>query len=73
MIVLDTSILIDSLSGAQKSARAFRDAIHAGQRIVIPTLVLYECCRGLDCLARLPHRKLCFLPTYRCRSDLQKP
>lgn len=40
MTVLDTSVLIDSLSGAKRSTPALRALIEAGERIVIPSLVL---------------------------------
>ncbi len=46
MIVLDTSVLIDSLSGHRRSAKALRSAIEQGERIIIPCLVLYEWLRG---------------------------
>lgn len=46
MTVLDTSVLIDSLSGTKRPATALRAAIEAGERIVIPSLVLYEWLRG---------------------------
>lgn len=46
MTVLDTSVLIDSLSGPKRSSRALRSAIEQGERIVIPALVLYEWLRG---------------------------
>ena len=46
MIVLDTSVLIDSLSGPKRSAPALRRAIESGERILIPSLVLYEWLRG---------------------------
>ena len=46
MTLLDTSVLIDSLSGPKHSARALRAAIAQGERILIPTLVLYEWLRG---------------------------
>ena len=46
MTVLDTSVLIDSLSGPRRSSRALRSAIEQGERIVIPALVLYEWLRG---------------------------
>jgi predicted nucleic acid-binding protein len=46
LIVLDTSVLIEAL-GAGGSMRApFRRAIADGNRIVLPTLVLYEWLRG---------------------------
>ena len=46
MILLDTSALIDALSGPRRSARALRAAIEDGERILLPTLVLYEWLRG---------------------------
>ncbi|HET7291389.1 MAG TPA: type II toxin-antitoxin system VapC family toxin [Vicinamibacteria bacterium] len=46
MIVLDTSVLIDALSGPRRSAAALRRAIAAGERLLVPSLVLYEWLRG---------------------------
>jgi predicted nucleic acid-binding protein len=46
MILLDTSVLIDGLTGPRRSAPALRRAIESGERILIPTLVLYEWLRG---------------------------
>ncbi len=46
MILLDTSALVDSLTGPRRSAAALRRAIEKGERILIPTLVLYEWLRG---------------------------
>lgn len=46
MILLDTSVLIDSLAGRRRSAEHLRRAIEQGQRIAIPALVLYEWLRG---------------------------
>ena len=46
MILLDTSVLIDALSGPKRSAPALRSAIERGERILLPTLVLYEWLRG---------------------------
>ena len=46
MILLDTSVLIDTFSGARRSASAVRRAIEDGERLVIATLVLYEWLRG---------------------------
>ena len=50
MTLLDTSVLIDSLSGMKRSAKSLRAAIERGERILLPSLVLYEWLRG----ARLP-------------------
>lgn len=46
MIVVDTSILIDALTGPRRSAAALRAAIDRGERMAIPALVLYEWRRG---------------------------
>lgn len=46
MIVLDTSVLIDALTGPKRSAPALRRAIESGERLLVPTLVLYEWLRG---------------------------
>ena len=46
MIVIDTSALIDSLSGPRRSAPRLRSLIEEGERIFIPSLVLYEWWRG---------------------------
>jgi predicted nucleic acid-binding protein len=50
VIHLDTSILIDALTGPRRSAPALRRAIEQGERVLCSTLVLYEWLRG----ARLP-------------------
>jgi predicted nucleic acid-binding protein len=46
LILLDTSALIDALSGPRRSAPALRRALADGERIVLATLVLYEWLRG---------------------------
>lgn len=46
MIVVDTSVLIDALTGPRRSAPALRETIAAGQRLLLPTLVLFEWLRG---------------------------
>lgn len=46
MIVLDTSVLIDGLSGRKRSAKAFRRLIEGGERLLVPSLVFYEWLRG---------------------------
>lgn len=46
MTLLDTSVLIDCLCGPKRSAKALRSAIEQGERILVPTLVLYEWLRG---------------------------
>lgn len=46
MILIDTSALIDSLSGPKRSASTLRSFIDRKERIVLPALVLYEWWRG---------------------------
>jgi predicted nucleic acid-binding protein len=46
VIVLDTSVLVDGLTGPKRSAAALRKAIERGERILVPSLVLYEWLRG---------------------------
>lgn len=46
MIVIDTSALIESLSGRKGSAATLRGLIEEGERILLPTIVLYEWLRG---------------------------
>jgi len=46
MIHLDTSVLIDALTGPRRQAARLRALIEQGQRITFATLVLYEWLRG---------------------------
>jgi predicted nucleic acid-binding protein len=46
LIVLDTSVLVDSLTGPKRSAAALRKFIERGERVLVPALVLYEWLRG---------------------------
>jgi predicted nucleic acid-binding protein len=46
VIVVDTSALIDSLAGARRSAPQLRAFLEAGERLMLPALVLYEWQRG---------------------------
>ena len=46
MIVLDTSVLIDGLTGPKRSAPAIRESLAEGERMLLPALVLYEWLRG---------------------------
>ena len=46
MIHLDTSVLVDALSGPRRSAARLRDLIDARERISISTLALFEWLRG---------------------------
>ncbi len=53
MIHLDTSVLIDSLTGPRRSAPALRRTIDRGERILFSTIVLYEWLRGQRSAAEL--------------------
>jgi predicted nucleic acid-binding protein len=46
MTLLDTSVLIDTLSGSKRLASSLRIRIERGERLLIPSLVLYEWLRG---------------------------
>lgn len=46
MILLDTSVLVGSLTGSQRLGPALRSALANGHRMRIPTLVLFEWRRG---------------------------
>ena len=46
MIVIDTSVLIDGLTGPQRSGPAIRNALAEGEEILLSALVLYEWLRG---------------------------
>lgn len=60
MILLDTSALIDSLTGPRRSAPALRAAIERGERIQVPTLALYEWLRGPRCPEELDAQEALF-------------
>jgi predicted nucleic acid-binding protein len=46
VIHLDTSVLVDALTGRKRSAPTLRDAIEAGERVLLTAPVLYEWLRG---------------------------
>jgi predicted nucleic acid-binding protein len=46
VIVLDTSVLVDALTGLKRSGPAIRRALAEGDTILLPALVLYEWLRG---------------------------
>jgi len=46
VIVLDTSVLVDSLTGEKRSAAALRRVFERSERVVLPALVCYEWLRG---------------------------
>lgn len=63
MILLDTSILVDSLTGPRRSAPKLRGALDEGARILLPALVLYEWLRGPRIDPELAAQEALFPPT----------
>jgi len=60
VIVLDTSVLIEGLAAGGGMREALRAAISGGQRLVVPTLVLYEWLRGPRSAAELEAQEALF-------------
>jgi predicted nucleic acid-binding protein len=46
MIVIDTSVLVDALTGLKRSGLAIRSALDEAEPVLLPALVLYEWLRG---------------------------
>ncbi len=46
MIVLDTSVLVDSLTGEKRSSPTLRRVFERSERVLVPALVYYEWLRG---------------------------
>jgi predicted nucleic acid-binding protein len=57
VIHLDTSVLVDALTGPRRSAHTLRRILDSGERIAIATLVLYEWLRGPRQDAELAHQE----------------
>lgn len=57
MIHLDTSVLVDAVTGPRRSAPALRRVIERGERVGIAALVLYEWLRGPRREAELAHQE----------------
>ena len=57
MIHLDTSVLVDALTGPRRSANALRRVLDRGERIGIAALVLYEWLRGPRRDVELAHQE----------------
>jgi predicted nucleic acid-binding protein len=57
VIHLDTSVLIDALTGPRRSAKALRRVLDRGERIGIATPVLYEWLRGPRRDVELAHQE----------------
>lgn len=46
MVLVDTSVLVEGLTGPRRAAPAIRSAIQNGELLLLPALVLYEWLRG---------------------------
>ena len=60
MIHLDTSLLVDALTGPRRSASDLRRVIEQGERVAISALVLYEWLRGPRSEAELEDQRELF-------------
>jgi len=60
VIHLDTSMLVDALTGPRRSAQRLRRAFEHGERIQLDTLVLYEWLRGPRTAAELRDQEALF-------------
>lgn len=60
MIALDTSVLIEALGAGGRLRTELREAIAAGERVALPTLVLYEWLRGPRLPAELAAQEALF-------------
>lgn len=60
LIHLDTSVLVDALTGPRRSAGVLRDLVNLGERVSISTLVLYEWLRGPRVEPELEHQEALF-------------
>jgi len=58
MIHLDTSALIDALTGPRRSGQMLRDLIERGERIGLSALALYEWRRGRRTDTELAHQEV---------------
>jgi predicted nucleic acid-binding protein len=60
VIHLDTSVLVDALTGPRRSAPAIRRVVDRGERLGLSTLVLYEWLRGPRGASELAHQSALF-------------
>jgi predicted nucleic acid-binding protein len=60
VIHLDTSVLVDVLTGPRRSAPKLRQAVERGERIQLSAIVLYEWLRGPRTTDELSDQELLF-------------
>ena len=59
-MVVDTSVLVESLSGAKRGYPILRRVLNGGERLLVPSLVLYEWWRGPRTQAELEIQEILF-------------
>lgn len=57
MILVDTSVLVDALTGHRHLLPALTSTVGRGERLGIPALVLYEYLRGPRSAAEIAHQE----------------
>jgi predicted nucleic acid-binding protein len=62
VILLDTSALVDSLTGSKRSEPVLKAVLGRGDRLGLPVLVLYEWLRGPRTLRELEVQEILFPP-----------
>jgi predicted nucleic acid-binding protein len=62
VIHLDTSVLVDALTGPRRSAPRLRQLIESGERMALSTLVLFEWLRGPRSPAEIADQEALFPP-----------
>ncbi len=60
MILLDTSVLVEALTGPRDLLDALIESVGRGERLGIPALVLYEYLRGPRSAAEIAHQEALF-------------
>jgi predicted nucleic acid-binding protein len=60
VIHLDTSVLVDALTGPRRSAPVLRDVFERGERVSLSALVLYEWLRGPRGETEIAHQEALF-------------
>ena len=60
MTVVDTSVLVDSLTGAKRAAGSMRGFIERGERLAISAIILYEWLRGPRSMEELAAQEALF-------------
>ena len=60
MLFLDTSVLVEALTGPRRAGPAMRSAVERGERLMLLALVLYEWLRGPRAPAEIADQETLF-------------